>query len=125
MKKTLSVIYMDGKSHSIHGFGTQENLISLANDTITENHSGFKSKDPDGNMVFDGSDYIYRWDILNNNRPNEIWYTNRPDYRQTQQFPSNKELDAVPIPAAPLTNEELTEAIADLMCEVSMMQLNI
>lgn len=125
MKQLPNITYKDGETTSIYGYSISDCLVSISYHSPVENNSGFILSDNNGTPLFDGSDYIYRWDVLNNNRPNEIWYTNNPMYKQSEPFLSQEELSGIPIPADPLNNEELTEAIADLICEVSMMQLNI
>lgn len=51
-----------------------------------------------------------------------IYYTNDPNYLQTEPWP---DLSDIPEQAEPLTNEELTEAVADLMYDVSAAQLGL
>lgn len=104
----------------IRGYSITEKLVSIHYDNPIENLSGFCIYDG-GNLVFNGADFTHRWDVVDQ-KPDEIYYTNDPDYHQTEPFP---DLSDIPEPAEPLTTEELTEAVADLMYEVSMMQLGI
>ncbi|MDE6405998.1 MAG: hypothetical protein K2M20_10170 [Lachnospiraceae bacterium] len=114
----------------IFGFmDTEDGRISILCESPTENNSGFRifeETDSEKTLIFDGSDYKYRWDVLKENRPpDEIWYTNIPSCQQTEPWPVHPDPDDAIILEDPLSAQELTEAIADLMCEVSMMQLNI
>ena len=121
MNTHLKVIFADSdEAIEIRGYSITEKLVSIHYDNPVENLSGFCIYERE-DLVFDGSDFTYRWDILDQ-KPNEIYYTNDPDYRQTKLFP---DLGDVQEPAEPLTNEELTEAVADLMYEMSLSQLGI
>lgn len=121
MNSNTKVIFADSDTTiGIRGYSIQEDRVSLHYDNPKENLNGFYIYEGD-NLVFDGSDYIYRWDVVDQ-KPNTIYYTNNPGYCQTEPF---QDLGDVPEPAEPLTNEELTEAVADLMYEVSMMQLGL
>ena len=86
-----------------------------------ENLSGFYIIDKDGRLLFDAYDFIYRFDVVDT-KADEICYTNDKDYRQTEPW---AELCDIPEQPQTLTNEELTEAVADLMYEVSMVQLGL
>lgn len=115
------VVFADSsEAIEICGFSISEKLVSIRYDNPMENISGFSIYDGE-NKVFDGSDFTYRWDVVDQ-KPNEIFYTNDPDYRQTEPF---QDLSEVQEQEEPLSNEELTEAVADLMYEVSMMQLGL
>lgn len=105
----------------IYGYFVSERLVSLHYKEPKENLSGFYIVDKDGNMIFDASDFIYRFDVVDT-KADEICYTNDPNYRQTEPWPN---LDSIPEQAEPLSNEELTEAVADLMYEVSVTQLGL
>lgn len=121
MNTHSKVMFIDSSEVvEIRGFSITENLVSLHYDNPIENLSGFSIYNGD-NLVFDGSDFTYRWDLVDQ-RPNEVFYTNDPDYRQTEPFP---DLSEVPEQVEPLSNEELNECVADLMCEISMMQLGL
>lgn len=104
----------------IRGYSITEKLVSIRYDNPVENLSGFSIYDGD-QLVFDGAGFTYRWDVVDQ-RQNEIIYTNDPDYRQTKPFP---DLGDIPEQVEPLSNEELTEAVANLMYDVSRMQLGL
>lgn len=104
----------------LRGYMVSTDIVGLSYPDAKENLSGFVIYDSDGQVAADCSDYIFRWDVLEAN-PDRIYYTNSADNVQTKKFDTENQIEE----ADPLTNEELTEAIADLMCEVSMMQLNI
>lgn len=115
------VVFTDpDEAVEIRGYSITEKLVSIHYDNPVENLSGFCIYEGE-NLVFDGSAFTYRWDVVDQ-RQNEIFYTNDPDYRQTEPFPDLSEL---PDQAEPLSNEELTEVVADLMYEVSMMKLGL
>ena len=120
MSTNTKVVFANGQILDVQGYSVGTNLISIHYDSPVENLSGFciyEGKD----LVFDGSEHKYRWDVVDQ-RSDRIYYTNDPDYRQTKPFP---DLGDVQEPAEPLTNEELTEAVADLMYEMSLSQLGI
>ncbi|MDE6602242.1 MAG: hypothetical protein K2K90_08785 [Lachnospiraceae bacterium] len=128
------IIYNDGEQGNINGYSLSENIIKITYDTSAckpvTNNSGFKIYDRENREIIDASAYIYRWDILNAENTTQPWtvaYTNCPDFKQKFPYPTQEEMDQASetIPDDPLTNEELTEAVADLMCEISLMQLNI
>lgn len=105
----------------IYGYFISEEIVSLHYENPVENRSGFSILDKNGDVIFDASDYIYRWDVVDQ-KPDEIYYTNDPDYRQTVPWPDTS---GIPEYTEPLSNEELTEAVADLMYEVSVAQLGL
>jgi len=121
LKTSKKVVYAKGGTFDILGYVIHGNLVRLHYPGPTENTSGFMICDEDGNILHDCSDFIYRWDVVDQ-KENAIYYTNDPDYRQTEPW---AELCDIPEQAEPLTNEELTEAVADLMYEVSMAQLGL
>lgn len=102
------------------GYMISTDIVGLSYPGATENLSGFVIYDSDGRIAADCSDYHFRWDVLEDN-PDRIYYTNSSNNIQTRKFDPENQIEEV----EPLTNEELTEAIADLICEVSLMQLNI
>ena len=110
---TQKVVFADGGTFFIRGHSAREDLVSLHYREPAENLSGFILYGADGN--------IYRWDVVDQ-KENAIYYTNDPNYRQTEPWP---DLSNIPEQAEPLTNEELTEAVADLMYEVSAAQLGL
>lgn len=100
----------------IQSWSIGSSLVTMIADGITENLSGFVLYEDDGvTVVMDCSDFIYRWDIYDQ-REDRITLTNSETDRQRkpdQDAGSPKEI------IDPLSNEELTEAVADLMYEVS------
>lgn len=121
MNTNLKVIFNDSdEAVEIRGYSIIEKLVSIRYNNPEENLSGFSIYEGE-ELVFDGSDFTYRWDVVDQ-KPNEIYYTNDPDYRQTEPW---LDLSNVQEQVEQLSNEELTEAVADLMYEVSMMQLDI
>ena len=121
MNTHTKVVFNDSdETVGIRGYSITEKLVSIHYDNPVENLSGFCIYEGE-DLVFDGSAFTHRWDVVDQ-RPNEIYYTNNPSYHQTKSF---LDLGDTLEQAEPLTNEELTEAVADLMYEVSMMQLGI
>lgn len=98
------------------------NLVALSYESIEENLEGFVLYDDDeSTIVKNCSDFIYRWDVYEQ-RQNQIYYTNNEGYRQREPHPNDpKPVEAV----SPLTNEELTQCVADLMFETSLMKLGM
>ncbi len=116
----IKVIFADGEETEIFGYSVSENLVSVRCDNPRENLSGFSIYEGE-RLIFNASSFIYRWDVVDQ-KENAIYYTNDPDYRQTEPW---AELCDIPEQAEPLTNEELTEVVADLMYEVSMARLGL
>ena len=121
MGRYKKVVYKDGAGCDINGYSISGKLVSLHYPHPEENVSGFAICDEAGNTIQDCPDFIYRWDVVDQ-KENAIYYTNDPNYRQTEPWP---DLSNIPEQAEPLTNEELTEAVADLMYEVSAAQLGL
>lgn len=121
MKKHKKVQYADGTIYDISGYSVSENLISLHYPEAAENFGGFSIINESGDIIKDCYDFVYRWDMVDR-QEGVIWYTNDPEYRQTAPWP---DLSGVPDQEEPLSNEELTEAVADLMYEVSALQLGL
>lgn len=121
MKTYKRVVFSNGQTLDINGYSIGMSLVSIHAENQTENLSGFIIYDGEDNILQDCSDFIYRWDVVDQ-KENAIYYTNDPNYRQTEPWP---DLSNIPEQAEPLTNEELTEAVADLMYEVSAAQLGL
>lgn len=132
MKNKICIKYKDSDEYfSLDGYSISMDIVKvLMSDNIPFKHCGFILYGTNGEILKDCSDFIYRWDILNEEnpiRPNVMVFTNNSDLKQEIPFLTQEEIEeaAEDAPTDPLTNEELTEAIADLICEVSLMQLNI
>lgn len=121
MSTNKKVVFADGKAFGILGYVISEKRVRLHYSEPSENLSGFIICDEAGNTIQNCSDFIYRWDVVDQ-KENVIYYTNDPNYRQTEPWP---DLSDIPEQAEPLTNEELTEAVADLMYDVSAAQLGL
>jgi len=81
-------------------------------------------------MIVDGSEFIYRYDVLNAENPTQpytVSYTNNPELRQTVPYMTQEEMDidAENIPVDPLSNEELTEMVGGLLYESSLSQIGL
>lgn len=105
----------------LNGLAVGRNKVTLAGDGIGENLSGFVLyNDDETTVVRDCSDFVYRWDIYNENTE-QITFTNSETDRQSEQVETEMPKEIVD----PLSNEELTETVADLMYEVSVAQLGL
>lgn len=103
----------------IEGYMCSDNLASISGKNIEENTSGYIIYNEQDEVVTDCSEYKYRWDVLEND-PDRIFYTNIEGYVQTEPLPKDDS-----VIAESLNNEALTECVADLMYEVSLMQLGM
>lgn len=113
--------YANSKTYiELKGYSKSNDIVGLVYQNVEENLSGFIIYDQDGGVVAECSDFKYRWDVLEDDS-DRIYYTNSADNVQTEKFHTEDQIEE----AEPLTNEELTEAVADLMYEVSMMQLGL
>lgn len=121
MGANQNVVFRDGEAFDISGYSISDGVVSLHYEELKENLSGFRIIRADGEVIFDGSEYRHRWDVVDQKK-NVIYYTNDPNYRQTEPW---NDLSNIPEHAEPLTNEELTEAVADLMYDVSAAQLRL
>lgn len=66
-----------------------EKMVFVSHPNQEENLNGFILYDDDGNTVKDCSDFVYRWDVLENDQ-NKIYYTNDPNYKQKIKFSDMK-----------------------------------
>ncbi|MCM1112863.1 MAG: hypothetical protein NC399_06370 [Muribaculum sp.] len=105
----------------LNGVGIQDHIVSLYGPDIAVNLSGFVLYAPDGTVFRDCSGFRYRYDILEDN-PDAVHYTDQADMVQTEKW-NVSSIDQVE--EEPLTNEELTECVAELMYETSLMRLGI
>lgn len=125
MGEKLTIRYKNKKRKiEIDGYSLRENVIGITYPGAEkeENLSGLELYAPNGELLLDCSDFKYRWNVLED-IPNKIYYTDKKENVQTQKIPVNHEEYVEEV--EPLTNEELTEAVADLMYEVSMAQLGL
>lgn len=120
MGKTYIRYNNEDVSIRLGAFSVSSSIISLMYPNVRENLNGFVIYDEEGGVVADGSDFKYRWDVLEGD-PDRIYYTNSPDNVQTKKLDMEDQIEEVD----PLTNEELTEAVADLMYEVSVAKLGL
>lgn len=118
--KEKYVLYNNGEKKSLKSYGISSDIIILSYQDVNENLSGFSIYDGNDNLIMDCSDFIYRWDVLEDNN-NKIYYTNSPDNVQTMKFNTDDQEEEV----EPLNNRELTEAVADLIYELSVTQLGL
>ena len=105
---------------SIKGYIKYDHIVTLHYDSLKENLSGFKIYNDKEDLIYDCSDFIYRYDVLENEN-NEISYSDNPNIVQTEKYVRCTLIESV----EPLNNEELTECVADLMYAVSMSQLGL
>lgn len=121
----LLAAFNDSKLIPIRGYSQNGKVICIGakdGEKLSENLSGFKIVKGDS-IICDASDFKYRWDVINH-REGMIYYTNDPDSKQTTPFRALNESDVL-IQEESLSNEELTEAVADLMYEISAAKLGL
>lgn len=83
--------------------------------------SGFQLyEDDEETLVRDYSDYKYQWNI-HQECEDGIYLTSNENYHDEESDPNPKHVEHV----SSLSNEELTEAVGDLMYEVSCMRLGL
>lgn len=104
---------------TIDGYMIAGDIVCLSGKNMETNESGFILYE-ETKVLLDCSEYKYRWDVLEDN-PNRIYYTNTEGNVQTVSLPEIDDIDIV----EPLSNEALTECVADLMYEVGLMQLGM
>lgn len=123
MKEKYRIKYNDSDNLiELSGLGEQEHIVVLYYPTVSVNLNGFIIYNPDGTIYKDCSEYKYRYDILED-KLNVIYYTDLEDMVQTEKWHLSNS-DYV-MEEEPLTNAELTECVADLMYETSLMQLGM
>lgn len=117
----LKIKYSNSDKYiDISGYTEYGHIVTLYYETTEENLSGFMIYDDDGNIIKDCSDFTHRYDVLEN-ESNEISYSNDENVVQTEKLVRGNAVESV----NPMTNEELTECVADLMYEVSLAQLGM
>ena len=122
MKKSYKIKYNDSETTiDLNGYGLQDHIVSLYYPNAEENLGGFILYAPDGNVLKDCSEFKYRYDILEDN-PDAIYYTDLEELVQTEKWNVG---DSDTVEEEPLTNEELTACVADLMYETSLIQLGL
>lgn len=105
---------------ALEAYATSGSIVGLVYPNVKENLSGFIICDQDEEVIADCSDFKYRWDVLDDD-PGRIYYSNSAENMQTKKFSTEDYVEE----AEPLSNEELTEAVADLMYEISVAQLGL
>lgn len=104
----------------VSSWGIQQHLIMLADDNLEWDLSGFKLYEEDGEtLIMDCSEYIYQWNI-HTSSCNQVYLTDLET--NTESDSNNAERNEI---VAQLSNEELTECVADLMYEMSLVQLGM
>ena len=108
--------------HAVGAFAACGDVVTIKGDTITENLSGFiLYEDDEKTVIRDYSAYVYKWNIYTD-------YTNGIALTKSE---TNREREPIPCTTPPqeiidpLTNEELTSTIAELLYETSLMQLGM
>lgn len=96
--------------------------VSMAGDGIEENLNGFiLYEDDEETVIRDCSDYKYKWNIYTEYE-NGIVLTESRTNREMKPVDNEEDLQEI---INPFSNEELTEAVAGLMYELSMIQLGL
>lgn len=104
-------------------------IIMKGNNLPAENTSGFKRVQDDGTELKDYSEFTTKYNVLT---PAEgmIMLSNSEEHIETEENPASQYSytpsdEDIQEDVDPLNNEELTECVADLMYEVSMMSLGL
>ena len=114
--------------YTVTSFRNRGDIVILKGEDIpTENTSGFKLLDGD-RVAEDYSEYKTKYNVITREEGVLMLSTGAVETEDNLagiyiHMPEPEEEEIVE--EAPLTNEELTEAVADLMYEVSMMQLGL
>lgn len=107
---------------SIHRCQIAPNFVKLVAEDLVWDLSGFVMyEDDEETIIRDCSDYNYQWNIYTD-IPNGVVLTNSETEKEKEPDPNApKPMELLD----PLTNEELTECVADLMTEVDMIKMGI
>lgn len=98
------------------------NRIYVSGNGITENFSGFMIyDDEEKNIIYDGMNYIYKWNIYTEYENGIIFTSSEIDREQEPIISTEEPIEIMD----PLSNEELTECVADLMYEQSLTKLGL
>ncbi len=118
----MKIKFNDSKEYiALQGYAIGTNIVTVVADGIKEDLSGFiLYEDDEVTEVLDCNDYVYRWDIYTEKK-DQITFTNSETDRQGKPALTEMPKEIVD----PLSNEELTEIVADLMYEVSAAQLGL
>ncbi len=133
MKKNNYIKYKNGEVQNVTGYSVSDSVITIyfqKESFPMVSNDGFELYSGDGMMIVDGSEFIYRYDVLNAENPTQpytVSYTNNPELRQTVPYMTQEEMDidAENIPVDPLSNEELTEMVGGLLYESSLSQIGL
>lgn len=112
----------DDNMIDLQSYYISESLIFLQGNGVTENLSGFKLYDDDGNMLKDCSDFVYKWNIYTEYE-NGIYLTPDEDFREMD--PAIVVEEQVSEDIEPLSNDELTAVVANLMYEIDKNKLGL
>lgn len=111
----------------LKGFVLYNDMVYMRGDGINpelimENPCGFiLYKDDEKTVIRDCSDYLYRWDIYNKEE-NQITLTNS---ETNQQRKPKENVEPSVEEVGPLSNEELTECVAELLYKDSLRELEM
>lgn len=107
-----------------------QNLAVLKGENLPQGKScGFKLLRDDGSVSIDCSDYTVKFNVLTEIE-NVLMFSNSKDNIETEDNPAGRychtpKPEEIKEDVDPLTNEELTECVADLMYESSLRQLGL
>lgn len=105
-----------------------QNLIILKGENLPQGKTcGFKLIRDDGSVDTDYSDYTVKYNVFTEIE-NVLMFSNSEDNIETEDNPAGRychtpDPEDIREDVDPLTNEELTECVADLMYESSLRQL--
>ena len=112
------------ESFRLHAFMETQDVVYINYADMDENFSGFIIYEQDGTVYKDCSDYIYRYNVSDNDSQ-LIGYTYKENYNKTKEEKTPIFSQENILQNGVLSNEELTTCVADLMYETSLMKLGI
>lgn len=103
------------------GYGIQPHLVHLFAPNLVWDLDGFiLYEDDEETVVLDGSNYIYQWNVITE-RENGVILTDSETWRETPPDPNAVSVEVVD----PLSVDELTDLVGDLMFELSAIKLGL
>lgn len=102
-------------------YGIRQHLVQLFAPNLVWDLGGFMIyEDDEKTVVFDGTDYIYQWNVITE-WENGVALTDSKTWRETPPDPNDVPIEVVD----PLSIDELTDLVGELMFELSLIQLGL
>ena len=112
------------ESFRLHAFMETQDVVYINYTDMDENLSGFIIYEQDGTVYKDCSDFIYRYNVSDNDSQ-LIGYTYKANFNKTKEEKNPIFSQENIIQNSVLSNEELTTCVANLMYETSLIKLGI